>query len=120
MTSISVKLAPVGATFQFSEKSHRLFKIVYIGSIVVCALFIPAIILENNARPSSPRILLLFLASNFICLILNAFLASHAVKAESGGDSTAKVSYLPAINLGLMFTLLLLIFYNAYLKYGGA
>jgi hypothetical protein len=118
MTSISVKLAPVGATFQFSEKSYRLFKIVYIGSIVVCALFIPAIILENNARPSSPRILLLFLASNFICLITNAFLASHAVKGE--GDSTAKVSYLPAINLGLMFTLLLLIFYNAYLKYGGA
>jgi hypothetical protein len=118
MTSISVKLEPVGTTFYFSEKSYRFFKIGYIGSITLCTLAIAAITLENNALLSNPNISNLLLPLPFIFFTPTLFLLKHSTEAKP--DSTVKVSYLPAINLGLMFTLMLLWFYTGYLRYGGA
>ncbi len=118
MTNISVRLTPVGTTIVLSKKSYRLFKLGYIGSIMMCALAIPIIILENNARLSASNIAPLLQVFHFVFFIPTVILITHAAKAEA--DSTAKVSYLPVIHIGLLVTLLLLWFHTVYLRYGGA
>jgi hypothetical protein len=115
MTNINVKLALVGTTFQFSEKSYRLYKVGFTSAIIVCVVAILALAFTNSAQLSSGAIPGIAIFLNAVCSV-PAYLAMN--RDSKVGPTVEYISYLPVVHFLSLLVLCLHIFYNIYLQYG--
>jgi len=118
MNRIKVKLALVGTIFQFSEKSYSLYKVGFTSAIIACAFIIIHmiyVIYVTDAQLSSSAIVGIVMVLNLTGAMPVYLSMNRDSKAE---PSVEYISYLPAVHLGLLIVICLLIFYNGYLLYG--
>jgi drug/metabolite transporter (DMT)-like permease len=120
MTSINVKLALVGTVFQFSEKSYSFYKVGFTSAIIACAfitLHMIYVIYVTDAQLSNSAIVGIVMIINLTGAMPVYLAMNRDSKAE---PSVEYMSYLPAVHLGLLLVICLLMFYNGYLRYGNA
>ena len=122
MSVINVKFALLGTSFQFSEKSYRLYKVRFTSAIIVCAftiiymIYMIYMIYVNDAQLSGgPAIV-------GITLILNVAFTMPFYRTmyrnSKAGPAVDYISYLPVVNRVLVTVLLPLVLYDGYLRYG--
>jgi hypothetical protein len=121
MSVINVKFARLGTSFQFSEKSYRLYKVRFTSAIIVCAftiIYMIYMIYVNEAQLGGGAAIMSITTILNLAFTMPVYLAMN--RDSEAGPAVEHISYLAVINYGLYLVLCLLFFYNGYLRYGNA